>query len=480
MPSDIQNIKIGELLVLVGAVSSGDITEAIQVSKRLNVPIGRVLTMSGCIAEEVLEASLQAQPLIRDGHVPLDAGIEALKRVFHHGRTLEQALQDVDCMPQFQKKDRLAQLLLDSDIVTQGQLDQALVTSFESGIPLGSALVLQGVLSPALFPSLLRIQKEIREGTLSRTEGVEQIKSTFMIWLKAEESLKRDPLDPFGDSSLLMPDLDTLQAVASESNSASDKKDKKKKDRGEQKAHDKTHESKAHDAKLHDAKGHDAKGQAKASKESKETDESRSESLHDSRSESLHDSQRESRSESQHNDVSSQTQMHAAESVESASASVSSEEESDSESDSEEDQRITGDYPVVILEEDQVEKVRMIDLFKNAGIFTQSEVQVAYEKLLENPVASGKLFMSLGLIDEETLKTAIRCHSLLERGHLNKEEAIFALKSSRTKDFEKELDSQRTQAKRYLDPRWRGKMKRVLGGCILGAVVAGLTFTRKH
>ncbi len=457
MPSDIQNIKIGELLVLVGAVSSGDITEAIQVSKRLNVPIGRVLTMSGCIAEGVLEASLQAQPLIRDGHVPLDAGIEALKRVVHNGRTLEQALQDVDCMPQFQKKDRLAQLLLDSDIVTQGQLDQALVTSFESGIPLGSALVLQGVLSPALFPSLLRIQKEIREGTLSRTEGVEQIKSTFMVWLKAEESLKRDPLDPFGDSSLLMPDLDTLQAVAAENNATSEKSEKKekkkdKKDRGEHKAHD----SKAHETK--------------AEKEASEKAEVQQQDA------------------PQVSDVPADTAV--CEHAESAAvgdvvsekvSEISDEfESSDDEAESEEDQRITGDYPVVILEEDQVEKVRMIDLFKNAGIFTQSEVQVAYEKLLENPVASGKLFMSLGLIDEETLKTAIRCHSLLERGHLNKDEAIFALKSSRTKDFEKQLDNQRTQAKRYLDPRWRGKMKRVLGGCILGAVVAGLTFTRKH
>lgn len=450
MPSDIQNIKIGELLVLVGAVSSGDITEAIQVSKRLNVPIGRVLTMSGCIAEGVLEASLQAQPLIRDGLVPLDAGVEALKRVLHNGRSLEQALQDVDCMPQFQKKDRLAQLLLDSDIVTQGQLDQALVTSFESGIPLGSALVLQGVLSPALFPSLLRIQKEIREGTLSRIEGVEQIKSTFMIWLKAEESLKRDPLDPFGDSSLLMPDFDTLQAVAAENNATSEKSEKKekkkdKKDRGEHK----THESKTN---------------SEADEKSEVQQQDSTTQVGDSTVDTV---------------VSERAKP--SDTVDVGSSEIGDEyQSSDEETESEEDQRITGEYPVVILEEDQVEKVRMIDLFKNAGIFTQNEVQVAYEKLLENPVASGKLFMSLGLIDEETLKTAIRCHSLMERGHLNKDEAIFALKSSRTKDFQKQLDNQRTQAKRYLDPRWRGKMKRVLGGCILGAVVAGLTFTRKH
>lgn len=434
MPSEVQNIKIGELLVLVGAVSSGDITEAIQVSKRLNVPIGRVLTMSGCIGEEVLEASLQAQPLIRDGHVPLDAGIEALRRVFREGRTLEQALSDVDCMPQFQKKDRLAQLLLDSDIVTQDQLDSALITSFESGIPLGSALVLQGVLSPALFPSLLRIQKEIREGTMSRSDGVEHIKSTFMLWLKAEESLRREPIDPFGDSSLLIPDLE--QPAKTNSDAGQEPGKPNKPDKKERKKEADT--TKGAIERVLDVERTESVASSESSKSSETTE-------------------------------SSET-----------SESSESSETIETDDDAEVDQRVTGDYPVVILEEDQVEMVRMIDLFKHAGIFAQSDVQAAYERLLENPVASGKLFMSMGLIDEETLKTAIRCHSLLERGHLNKDEAIFALKSSRTKDFERQLEEQRAQAKRYLDPRWRGKMKRVLGGCILGAVVAGLTFTRKR
>lgn len=454
MPSDVQNIKIGELLVLVGAVSSGDITEAIQVSKRLNVPIGRVLTMSGCIQEDVLEASLQAQPLIRDGHVPLDAGVEALRRVLHDGRTLEQALHDVDCMPQFEKKDRLAQLLLDSDIVTQGQLDQALVTSFESGIPLGSALVLQGVLSPALFPSLLRIQKEIKDGTLSRHDGVEHIKATFMLWLKAEESLKRDPLDPFADSSLLLPEVETLTKAAAGDGELEPEKKEKKKDKKDRS------ESKAKDAK----ENRESKDSTEEPKEPKDSRQNQMQSEVSAQTDPARDAEKSGAV----SEATSQTQQ-----------SNDREFDSDDE-DSEADQRITGDYPVVILEEDQVEKVRMIDLFKHAGVFAQSDVQAAYERLLENPVASGKLFMSMGLIDEETLKTAIRCHSLLERGHLNKDEAIFALKSSRTKDFEKQLESQRRQAKRYLDPRWRGKMKRVLGGCILGAVVAGLTFTRKH
>ena len=62
------NVKIGELLVDAQIVSSAEMTEAVQVSKRLNVPIGRVLTMSGCVREDVLEASLQVQRLLRDAY----------------------------------------------------------------------------------------------------------------------------------------------------------------------------------------------------------------------------------------------------------------------------------------------------------------------------------------------------------------------------------------------------------------------------
>ena len=52
-------IKIGDLLIRAGAFTSGDLTEAIQIAKRMGVPIGRVLVMSGFIVGESPRAALR-------------------------------------------------------------------------------------------------------------------------------------------------------------------------------------------------------------------------------------------------------------------------------------------------------------------------------------------------------------------------------------------------------------------------------------
>ena len=184
-------VRLGELLVDSDVVSSADLTEAIQVSSRLNIPIGRVLLLSGLVSPVTLEAALEAQPLLNDEKESVDDVIQALKEVESTGKSLNKMLPSSEYKKEFGSlgKDKLAELLLDSEIVSQDQLDQALSTSFEAGVPLGSALVLEGILSPSLFPSILQIQQNVRVGNITKEQAIEQVKSTFVHWLKAEESL---------------------------------------------------------------------------------------------------------------------------------------------------------------------------------------------------------------------------------------------------------------------------------------------------
>jgi hypothetical protein len=71
---------------------------------------------------------------------------------------------------------------------------------------LGSALVLQGILSPALFPSLQRIQKQLIEGVLTREEGIKEVQDTFVLWLKAEESKEKVPAQLLGKDTIAAED----------------------------------------------------------------------------------------------------------------------------------------------------------------------------------------------------------------------------------------------------------------------------------
>lgn len=192
-------IKIGELLVRADLLNTSDVLESIQVSQRLQIPIGRVLIMSGTVTQHLLQSALQAQLLIKEGLVTVEAACDALRLAVLERKTLQKAFEELNITPGYQQdiSTHLVELLLDSNIVTQEQIDEALQTSTEADIPLSGALVLHGVLSTNFFPTILHAQEQISTGQVSREEAVSELKSSFLMWLKAEESLKAGSKDGF-------------------------------------------------------------------------------------------------------------------------------------------------------------------------------------------------------------------------------------------------------------------------------------------
>ncbi|CAN5337954.1 hypothetical protein BH11CYA1_BH11CYA1_14220 [soil metagenome] len=375
MSSNHKSVRVGELLVDAQIISSSEMTEAIQVSKRLGVPIGRVLMMSGSVRQDELAASLQVQPLIREGQIPYDAAISALRRVHQLRVTIADAFAQEDLRPDIEDNpEYLGELLLDSNLVAPEDMERAIQTSMTSGIPLGSALVLQGILSPALFPSLQRIQKQLIDGLLSREEGIREVQDTFVLWLKAEESKGKQDKTPLHGKDTIAADEYVIAKTEPVHNN-----------------------------------GHQNQGQQKS------------------------------------------------EVAEVATTSA-----------------------VAAKVTESVADTRLVDLLKTAGVFSQADVQRNYEAMLKDPIRSGRFYVELGLIDEEDMKRAVRSHALMTRGSLTKEEAIFALNSSRTTEFEKQISgTDSVKVQRYMDKQWRGKATKVIGGALFGALVAGLTFTNR-
>jgi hypothetical protein len=361
--TDAKVIKIGELLVSAGLLDTSDVIEAIQVSHRLQIPVGRVLIMAGTVTEHLLQASLQAQIVINEGLVSVDVAGEALRLVTRDQKTLEQALQQLNVAPDYQRdlSNHLADLLLDSNIVSQEQLDQAMQTSNEADIPLSGALVLQGVLSANFFPSILRAHDQIRSGQMQREEAIEELKSSFLIWLKADESWNSNSNGLHGDSS----DQLTNEAEIFVSNSEFTVPE-----------------------------------------------------------------------------------------VEQAATSNS--------------------------EVFQSSTPRLIELLKQAGVCTQHDVQKAYDGLLADPHLSGRVFLAMGVTDEQTLQFALRCHGLIKKGLLTEEQAVQAIRSTRSGMVSQAeaLVEQTSEQHRYFDPTWRNKTLRAFGGGLFGALVAGIALSK--
>ncbi len=417
-------VKLGELLVDAGIVTFGDLTEAIQVSRRLSVPIGRVLLVSGCVTEYLLEAALEAQPLVKDGTITRESAVEALRKAYLEGSAREKPI-DVDQISEDGQAltKRLAELLIDSEIVTQEQLDQAMETSYSTGMPLGSALVLEGVLSPALFPSILRIQRNIREGRLSRQEGIDEIKSTFLHWMKAEESLSKSFIEDELLDLRLSPeaglDQEFLGAFA---------------DRFTDRYELPPPAVLAEPLEM-----------ASASPQP----------------EPIKAEEKQAYFEKQPELEKPVEQIPVPE----ASAV---------------DNGPQAPAPDTVTM-DHIQSSRLIDLLVEAGCFKPGSMQPALSRLLEDPQKSVRLFLLLDLIDGETAKAAMRSHELLEKKMINRHEASAAIAETIGKKADNGAPQTDQRMRRYYDPEWRKQTKKkILGGMVIGAALGALSLLNRR
>lgn len=171
-------IRLGELLTQVGIVQPNELGEAIQTSNETGLPIGRVLIMSGYLTDQELQAAVQAQSLMKDRVIELDLALKALQAVSHEGVTLEQALRSLGWVnKRASTTAKLGEFLITAELCTQEQLDEAIRTSDETGLPLGRILVLTQTVSDEMLTAALTAQVLVRDNRISKDQAIEGLKS---------------------------------------------------------------------------------------------------------------------------------------------------------------------------------------------------------------------------------------------------------------------------------------------------------------
>jgi hypothetical protein len=183
-------ILIGDLLVKSGLIGLGDLADAIPISTKTGLPVGRVLVGSGLLTDDKLQSALRAQSLIRDNFLTVDLAIKALQKVGSHDVSLDDALTDLGWRSEyFDLTNKLGQLLRDSGLVNSEMIDDALQTCFTTGLPLGRILVLKGVISDSLANAAVSSQILIRDKKIDREQAVAALKSAAERHTSIEESL---------------------------------------------------------------------------------------------------------------------------------------------------------------------------------------------------------------------------------------------------------------------------------------------------
>ncbi len=170
-------ILVGDLLVKSELVTLAQFADAMPVSLKTGLPVGRVLIASGFLDEEKFKQVLTVQSLIRDHLLAGEAGVEALKLVASGKRTLTQALTELgENCDFFDSTNRLGDILLDAQIVDESMLKETLTVSLTTGLPLARVLSMRGYLAEQVAYIALCCQTLIRDGKLDRQRAMSAIK----------------------------------------------------------------------------------------------------------------------------------------------------------------------------------------------------------------------------------------------------------------------------------------------------------------
>jgi hypothetical protein len=169
-------IRVGDILVNAGILSSEVLQERLKVSQLLGQPLGHTLEQTGDVTRYQLSCAVQLRSLCLDNALSLESAIQAMKMVVLKDCFLEDALHSVGFVDASSWSAKLGELLSDAHAVTQTQLQEGLDIAFREGTPLGQILLRRGWVAPALIARALFMQKQIRAGRISRDEAIEQLR----------------------------------------------------------------------------------------------------------------------------------------------------------------------------------------------------------------------------------------------------------------------------------------------------------------
>lgn len=174
--SDTKRIRLGILMIDAGLITRDELEECLRMARETGLPVGRILLLTGKTTESVLQAAVQAQSLLKDGLLDLKTAYKALRKVAKEGVILDEALGSLDVAIEDVKVNKLGELLLAANFVSEEELKEALDGSSSTGLPFGRMLVLNGVLSEAQLAATLNAQILVRDKKITKDQAVEGLK----------------------------------------------------------------------------------------------------------------------------------------------------------------------------------------------------------------------------------------------------------------------------------------------------------------
>jgi hypothetical protein len=173
-----KDLRLGTILTELSFLTAEELESALKMTRSTGMPLGSVLLVTGALSKEELRAMIQAQSMLKDHLVDQEKLLSAVPLMKdQQSLGLEGALRRLKWHRDTKiPTNKLGELLVSAQVVSQLQLAKGLAHNRNSLQPLGRTLVLIGALSPRALKQALSIQEQIRTGKLSRAEGVAMLR----------------------------------------------------------------------------------------------------------------------------------------------------------------------------------------------------------------------------------------------------------------------------------------------------------------
>ncbi len=217
--------RLGDLFLEANIISPQMLAEGLRIAGGAALPLGRVLVMTGYVSERDVKAAIDLQLMVRNGEVPPDQAIKALRLCHCSHVKVEAALEIVG----YRKEDavslgQLGQLLLKSELVDARDLELAAKASRLTGDSLGRVLVVKGLISPLVLSVALNILVLVRDGKIPMRLGMLVLRKAYVDRISLSQALQSFEVDcdsqqqPVKLGSILsaagcLPESDTVFAV---------------------------------------------------------------------------------------------------------------------------------------------------------------------------------------------------------------------------------------------------------------------------
>lgn len=173
-PEDQETNRLGQLLVASGIVTDKDLEEALQINIRTGLPLGHAFCFRGFVSQALLYTTLLVQETIRRGALPRAEAVAALSAAAKRERTLEklEINKGYQKLPMKQAL-QLGNLLVESKILVDKLLPDALVRSLQLQRPIGEILIQSHFATPEIIDAAVEMQEMIDNGCLPQTMAFE-------------------------------------------------------------------------------------------------------------------------------------------------------------------------------------------------------------------------------------------------------------------------------------------------------------------